>query len=448
MKKNGTKLMMALGLFCLCHVNAADEMDSVGNLHDIFECYSASNWYGKSKKSYSGLVKQWPLSFPAMLRPVYHERAKSSGGTRDVFLLSDAGNTNQLVRLEIVCADSIKLAHRAMLEYFSSCSAVQPFPIASDDTGSVGDYCYFGYGKPWTSVMFVRDNVFVALKSLASMSSVRQEAEAIDKEIMRLASGNYDSGMAAGITEEQKASSLNLSGIVAKTNVVEFLSYQRSIGLTTMQNKLTPNGCSLLDAGLEVMAWVMWQKDIVFPSNDVDCARWRCPADLAVDALRFDVQRLDASRFDMLKDDMVIANCEATVFNTCSEQIESFMYPHAMQFINSNMPLHFRLLNNLEVSYLGAATNMLYITERGSLEDSVTHKNITLKIRYKDDSLAKHRKAIAEALMTAGTVTKFKVPNVPDLLFADDNAANGSEKKNSRENASVKDVRGDGGKVL
>ena len=43
MKKNGTKLMMALGLFCLCHVNAADEMDSVGNLHDIFECYSASN---------------------------------------------------------------------------------------------------------------------------------------------------------------------------------------------------------------------------------------------------------------------------------------------------------------------------------------------------------------------------------------------------------------------
>ena len=50
--------------------------------------------------------------------------------------------------------------------------------------------------------------------------------------------------------------------------------------------------------------------------------------------------------------------------------------------------------------------------------------------------------------MTAGVVTKFKVPNAPVLLFADDNAANGSEKKNSRENASVKDVRGDGGKVL
>jgi hypothetical protein len=91
---------------------------------------------------------------------------------------------------------------------------------------------------------------------------------------------------------------------------------------------------------------------------------------------------------------------------------------------------------------------MLYITERGSLEDSLTYKNITLKIRYKDDSLSKHRKAIAEALMTAGVVTKFKVSNAPVLLFADDNAANGREKKNQRENVSMKDARNNCGKVL
>ena len=96
--------------------------------------------------------------------------------------------------------------------------------------------------------------------------------------------------------------------------------------------------------------------------------------------------------FDILKGDMVIANCDATVFNTCSEQIESFIYPYAKRFSNSNMPLHFHLLNNLEVSYLGAETNMLYITERGSLEDSLTYKNITLKIRYKDNSLTIERR--------------------------------------------------------
>ena len=241
MKKNGTKLMMALGLFCLCHDNVADEKDSVGSLQDVFECYSASNWYGKCEKCYIGQVKHWPLNLPVMSRRVCHERAKSSGGIRDIFLLSDPGHTNQLLRLEIVCADSIKLAHRAMLEYFSSCSAVQPFPIASDRTGSVGDYCYFGYGKPWTSVMFVRNNVFVALKSLASMSSVRQEAEAIDKEIMRISSEGGGSCKDAGIVEKQKVSSLTLNGIVTKTNFVEHLEYMDSTAFNATPDKLNPD---------------------------------------------------------------------------------------------------------------------------------------------------------------------------------------------------------------
>jgi hypothetical protein len=63
---------------------------------------------------------------------------------------------------------------------------------------------------------------------------------------------------------------------------------------------------------------------------------------------------------------------------------------------------------------------MLYITERGSLEDSLTYKNITLKIRYKDDSLSKHRKAIAEALMTAGAVTKPKASKVSVTIKRDE----------------------------
>ena len=233
---------------------------------------------------------------------------------------------------------------------------------------------------------------------------------------------------------DQRGLETNLCSIVMKSNMVEFLSYQRSIGLTAMQNKLTPNGCSLLDAGLENMAWVMWQKDIVFPSNDVDCAGWRCPASLAVDTLRFYVQRSDALRFDILKGDMVIANCDATVFNTCSEQIESFMYPHAKRFSNSNMPLHFRLLNNLEVSYLGAETNMLYITERGSREDSLTYKNITLKIRYKDDSLSDRRKAIAVALMSTGAISKADAANAPVRELRSGNGAAGGDKQGPKRN--------------
>ena len=41
-----------------------------------------------------------------------------------------------------------------------------------------------------------------------------------------------------------------------------------------------------------------------------------------------------------------------------------------------------------------------------------------------------------------------QVSNAPVLLFADYNAANGREKKNPRENVSMKDARNDCGKVL
>ena len=90
---------------------------------------------------------------------------------------------------------------------------------------------------------------------------------------------------------------------------------------------------------------------------------------------------------------------------------------------------------------------MLYITERGSLEDSVTYKNITLKIRYKDDSLSKHRKAIAEALMTAGTVTKLRESNAQIPVVADDNIANEYDRAKLKKRVGARDLLSDSGKV-
>lgn len=245
----------------------------------------------------------------------------------------------------------------------------------------------------------------------------------------------------------QQGVSLSVKGISIKTNVVEFQAYLDTIGFHAIRKSLAPSGSLVWKMGVQDAVWVMWQRDIVIPFNDVCCTEWRCPTNASINSLRIDVRQLDASRFDVLNASSVIANAEVSVFNTHADKIQSFINSFARRCIG-NAPLAMILLDSLDVSYLGAETNMLYITERGSLEDSLTYKNITLKIRYKDNSLSDHRKAIAEALMTAGVVTKFKVPNAPVLLFADDNAANGSEKKNSRENASVKDVRGDGGKVL
>lgn len=183
-------VLAAFAIFCERQTClAAGDMGEVGSLQNIFKCYSASNWYGKCGTNYACLVKRWPSQLPAPLRTaVFSEQRECNGGIRHLFLFPSVEHSNQLFRLEVVCADSVELAHRAMLEYFSDCSATQPFPAASKSTGMVGDYCYFGYGKIWTCVMFVRNNAFVVLKSPMPSVSVRREAYVVDEELIRLSS--------------------------------------------------------------------------------------------------------------------------------------------------------------------------------------------------------------------------------------------------------------------
>ena len=72
----------------------------------------------------------------------------------------------------------------------------------------------------------------------------------------------------------------------------------------------------------------------------------------------------------------------------------------------------------------------------------LTYKNITLNIRYTDDSLAKHRKAIAVALMNAGAVLKPRNPQAPASGQASGKeAVDGEKKKDLKENAETRTVK-------
>lgn len=214
---------------------------------------------------------------------------------------------------------------------------------------------------------------------------------------------------------------VDLCGIVTKTNFVEYMKYLDSIGFSAIQDKLNPDGNPEKQGGLRDAAWLMWEKDIVFPANDENRADWSPPTNVVVDSLFLEVRASGVLRFDLLKNGNVVANGEVGVFKSCGEPMVAFMHQQAERFATTTMLIKFQIAKRLDVSYLGAETNMLYITERGSLEDSVTYKNITLKIRYKDDSLSKHRKAIAEALMTAGAVTKPKASKVSVTIKRDEN---------------------------
>ena len=205
-----------------------------------------------------------------------------------------------------------------------------------------------------------------------------------------------------------------------KVSEKEFKAYLDSTGLGVMMS----NDKGELIGGLfwNDAAWIMWQKNIFLPTNDFDRAEWRWSTNVVAGNLQMQECESKAPFFDILFAGDVIAKGEVKQYESCRKQKEAFLNKYSGPANSSRSPLFsFALVQRLEVSYLGAETNMLYITERGSLEDSLTYKNITLKIRYKDDSLSKHRKAIAEALMTAGAVTKPKASNVSVTIRRDEN---------------------------
>ena len=358
----------------------------------------------------------------------------------------------------------------AMLRQHFTTSMPQDFMFArlGASTNFVGEFCIAGIGSGRTelveadvfgsdSILFARNGKALTLWGTPGNAAGSGElglygvAVALDMLLHEArglppGSGMEDAAMRVNTkvksVAELRGGVLDSGGIVTKTNMVDFLSYRGAVGLKAIEDTHVPNAHSLVDVGLENMAWVMWQKDIVFSSNDVEHAEWRCPTNVAVDSFSIDVDESDVLHFAIRKAGVEIANGEAKVFNTCKEQLISFMLPYARRFASSSAPLQLDLLVDLDVAYLGTETNMLYITERGSREDSLTYKNIALNIRYTDDSLAKHRKAIAVALMNAGAVLKPRNPQAPASGRASDKeAVEGEKKKDLKENAETRTVK-------
>ena len=244
------------------------------------------------------------------------------------------------------------------------------------------------------------------------------------------------------LADERRGLTVDLNGIVTKTNFVEYLKYQDSIGFNAIQNKLNPDGNPLKERGLKDAAWLMWEKDIAFPTKDENRADWSLPTNVVADFLHLEVRASDMLKFDLLQTGTVVANGEVSVFKSCGEPMEAFMHQQAERFVTTTMQIKFQVAKSLDVACLGTETNMLYITERGSREDSLTYKNITLNIRYTDDSLAKHRKAIAVALMNAGAVLKpHDHKDSVSGRVADKEAVDGEKKEGMKENAETRTVK-------
>ena len=261
----------------------------------------------------------------------------------------------------------------------------------------------------------------------------------ITNKIMQTVKRPSDCEKIALLADDHKKVVVNIKEF--KDSEKEFKSYLDSTGLGAMMS----NDKGELIGGLfwSDAAWIMWQKNIFLPTNDSDRAEWRWPTNVPVGKLQTQVCASKAPLFDILIAGDVIAKGEVKQYNSYREQRESFLNKYSGPANSSRPPSFiFTFAQRLDVSYLGAETNMLYITERGSRDDSLTYKNITLNIRYTDDSLAKHRKAIAVALMNAGAVLKPRdhIDSVSGRV-ADKEAVEGEKKKDLKENAETRTVK-------
>ena len=73
-----------------------------------------------------------------------------------------------------------------MIEFFTFCEALQPFPLGSSRGVDIGDRCYLGHSgdSAIPSLAFVRNNVFVDVSSESGDYSVLRLAERLDSELM------------------------------------------------------------------------------------------------------------------------------------------------------------------------------------------------------------------------------------------------------------------------
>lgn len=70
------------------------------------------------------------------------------------------------------------------------------------------------------------------------------------------------------------------------------------LGLEIIENQVES---PMLKMSLRDAAWLMWESDIVFPSNDMERAEWRHPVVLDVAQLKINVRERDSARFDLVK---------------------------------------------------------------------------------------------------------------------------------------------------
>ena len=155
------------------------------HLDEIKDLYQFDNWAGSTKTNYLHIVQNWTSDISIYgATNFFNKPYKTSNhltiGT-GIFMFQP---TNMLGRvdLRIFEAPSVLDAHKMLMEFFYTCSAIQPFQTGESIGVKLGDHCYAGYPIGFTnSVFFVRNNMFVTITSGVSVYEI---AKKIDEQLL------------------------------------------------------------------------------------------------------------------------------------------------------------------------------------------------------------------------------------------------------------------------
>jgi hypothetical protein len=100
------------------------------------------------------------------------------------FFKRGINDKDEAIRIDIIESDSIKIAERSFLFLLTDVMAPVEFPEVTDST-SLGVACYKGFSDINSSLMFLRYNLAVRIRSVGQKEiSVTEEAKKIDADIM------------------------------------------------------------------------------------------------------------------------------------------------------------------------------------------------------------------------------------------------------------------------
>jgi len=177
-----TKCVSTTALFCLTTVCYANN-PRFERLKDI---YQYDKWVGSVQTNYLHSVQNWMPDFTSygVTNLLTEPYISSSQNMRESIYFFQATNMLEKIDLRILETSSILDAQEMLMEHFSYCSAIHPFPTGKSIGVNIGDHCYTGYPIGSTnSISFVRNNMFINISSEASVYDI---ANKIDQQLLTI----------------------------------------------------------------------------------------------------------------------------------------------------------------------------------------------------------------------------------------------------------------------